>query len=58
VGLYSPVKVESAVRWGPLTDNKKIFQPVKDRNDADVMDEIDPQEVFNFISNFMKNITN
>ncbi len=58
VGLYSPVTVESAVRWGPLTDNKKIFQPDKDRNDVDVMDEIDPQEVFNFISKFMKNITN
>lgn len=58
VGLYSPVRVESAVRWGPLTENKKIFQPDKDRDDIDVMDEINPQEVFNFISNFMKNKTN
>lgn len=58
IGLYSPVRVESAVRWGPLTDKKKIFHPEKNRDDIDVMDEIDPQEVFNFISNFMKNITN
>lgn len=58
VGLYSPVRVESAVRWGPLTDKKKIFQPEKDTNDADVMDEISPLDVYNFVGNFMKNITN
>jgi len=58
VGLYSPVKVESAVRWGPLTDKKKIFQPESDKKDIDVMNEISPQQVFDFINSYMKNKTN
>ena len=58
VGLYSPVKVESAVRWGPLTDNKKIFQPESDKKDIDVMNEISPQQVFDFINSYMKNKIN
>lgn len=58
VGLYSPAKVESAVRWGPLTDNKKIFQPESDKKDIDVMNEISPQQVFDFINSYMKNKIN
>ena len=56
VGLYSPVKVESPVRWGPLTEKKKIFVPVKDSNDYDVMNDIKPEEVSGFIENYMKNL--
>jgi ADP-heptose:LPS heptosyltransferase len=49
VGIYSPVKVESPVRWGPITDRKKIFVPEKDDNSRDVMDDIKPEEVYEFI---------
>lgn len=56
VGLYSPVKVESPLRWGPLTDKKKIFVPVKDSNEYDVMDDIKPEEVSEFIKNYMKKL--
>jgi len=55
IGLYSPVKVESPVRWGPLTDKKKIFVPEKDDDSRDVMDDIEPEEVFSFIKNYMIN---
>lgn len=54
VGLYSPVKVESPVRWGPLTENKKIFVPPKDDDSRDVMNDIKPEEVHNFIINYME----
>ena len=54
VGLYSPVKVESPVRWGPLTDKKKIFVPKEDDSTRDVMNDIEPTEVFNFINNYMQ----
>ncbi|MBE2216711.1 MAG: glycosyltransferase family 9 protein, partial [Ignavibacteria bacterium] len=46
VGLYSPVRVESAVRWAPLTAKKKIFQPESDKKDIDVMNEISPLQVY------------
>jgi ADP-heptose:LPS heptosyltransferase len=54
VGLYSPVKTESVTRWGPLTERKKIFTPLIDNGSVDVMDEIHPVDVFEFINNFMK----
>ncbi len=54
VGLYSPVKVESPLRWGPLTDKKKIFVPDEDDNSRDVMNDIEPNEVYNFINNYME----
>ena len=54
VGLYSPVKVESPLRWGPLTDKKKIFVPDEDDNSRDVMNDIEPIEVYNFINNYME----
>ena len=54
VGLYSPVKVESPLRWGPLTDKKKIFVPDEDDNSRDVMNDIEPIEVYNFINNHME----
>jgi len=53
VGLYSPVRVESSKRWGPYTDKKKIFAPREDDNSRDVMDEIEPEEVFSFVKNYM-----
>ncbi len=55
-GLYSPVKVESPLRWGPLTDKKKIFVPDEDDNSRDVMNDIEPIEVYNFINNYMESI--
>ena len=55
VGLYSPVKVESPVRWGPVTDKKKIFVPEKDDDSRDVMDDINPEDVYEFVSDFIKN---
>lgn len=54
VGFYSPVKVESAVRWGPYTEKKKIFQPDKDDDSRNVMDEIKPDEVFEFVNQYLK----
>ncbi|MEO8514663.1 MAG: glycosyltransferase family 9 protein [Ignavibacteria bacterium] len=54
VGLYSPVKVESPVRWGPLTENKKIFVPEHDDNLSDVMNEIKPVEVYNYINSYLR----
>lgn len=56
VGLYSPVKVESQVRWGPLNEKKKIFVPPKDDNTRDVMNDIMPVEVYNFINNYLEKI--
>lgn len=49
IGLYSPVKVETAVRWGPYTSKKKVYKPVDDDNSRDVMDDIKPAEVFMFL---------
>lgn len=49
IGLYSPVKVETAVRWGPYTNQKKIYQPVNNDDSRDVMNDIKPEEVFAFI---------
>ena len=53
IGLYSPVKVESPVRWGPYTEKKKIFVPAADDNSRDVMDDIKPNKVFEFVKTFM-----
>lgn len=53
IGLYSPVKVESHLRWGPYTGKKKLFAPVEDDNTRDVMDDIEPGEVFSFVKNYM-----
>lgn len=55
VGLYSPVKVESAIRWGPYTDNKIIFQPEYDDENRDVMDDIKPEEVFRSVKQYLYN---
>ena len=54
VGLYSPVKVESPVRWGPLTEKKKIFVPPKDDDSKDVMNDINPEEVYSYINKYME----
>lgn len=54
VGLYSPVKVESPLRWGPLTEKKKIFVPDEDDSSRDVMNDIEVNEVYNFINNYME----
>jgi ADP-heptose:LPS heptosyltransferase len=54
IGIYSPVRVESAVRWGPYTETKKIFQPDSDVDSTDVMDDIKPDEVFEFVRGFLK----
>ena len=53
VGFYSPLLTESAVRWGPYTDKKKIFSPSLNTNEKDVMDDIKPQDVYAFIKDFM-----
>lgn len=62
VGIYSPRRAESPVRWGPYTEKKKLFvpgQPPSDPpllkgNSKDVMDSIKPEEVFAFIKNYME----
>jgi ADP-heptose:LPS heptosyltransferase len=55
VGFYSPVRTESAVRWAPYTDKRRIFTPQigGEKVKGDVMDEIEPGEVFAFIKNYM-----
>lgn len=59
IGLYSPAKTENQLRWGPLTERKKVFSPVIDDNSRNVMDDIKPEEVFAFIkSYFLKKNTN
>ena len=55
IGLYSPVKAESPLRWGPLTDRKKIFVPKQDDNTRNVMDDIKAIEVYNFIKEYSLN---
>lgn len=52
VGFYSPVRQESAIRWAPYTDKKKIFSPEEDSS-GDVMDKIKPEEVKNFILSYL-----
>ena len=54
VGLYSPVKVESLTRWGPVTDKKKIFAPQKDDDSRDVMDDIKPENVAGFVLEYIR----
>ena len=58
VGLYSPVKEQSEIRWGPYTDKKKIFVPDSNKEAEDVMNNITPEEVFNFVKSFMLNNKN
>ena len=55
VGFYSPVRTESAVRWAPYTDKRRIFTPQigEEKVKGEVMDEIEPGEVFAFIKNYM-----
>jgi ADP-heptose:LPS heptosyltransferase len=55
VGFYSPVRTESAVRWAPYTDKRRIFTPQigEEKVNADVMDEIEPGEVLASIKNYM-----
>jgi ADP-heptose:LPS heptosyltransferase len=55
VGFYSPVKVESQVRWGPLTDKKTIFSPSEDTDLTDVMDDIKPEVVFEEVKKILHN---
>jgi ADP-heptose:LPS heptosyltransferase len=57
-GLYSPVKVESPTRWGPYTDRKKVFVPPADDDSRDVMDDIKPEVVYDFVKNFVLNNKN
>jgi len=52
VGLYSAARAESQVRWGPLTERKKVFSPVIDDNSRNVMDDIRPAEVYEFIKSY------
>lgn len=56
VGLYSPVKVEAAIRWGPYTDRKKVYQPEANNDSHNVMDDIKPEEVYTFIKEQLTNI--
>lgn len=55
IGFYSPLTVESAVRWGPYTEKKKVFTPEIGVNghENDVMDEIKPVDVYKFIMNYI-----
>lgn len=55
VGLYSPVKVETATRWGPYTEKKKIFQPEADDASRNVMDDITPKEVYEAVKQISNN---
>lgn len=52
IGFYSPIKVQSETRWGPYTDKKKIFTPAN-LTEGDVMDEIKPEEVYDFIKSHL-----
>lgn len=54
IGLYSPVKAESPIRWGPYSERKKIFVPENDDKSKDIMDAISPEEVYSFIKEFLR----
>jgi len=56
IGLYSPVKVESPVRWGPVTDKRKIFVPEQDDNSRDVMDDIKVEDVYEYVRKYFKTL--
>jgi len=56
VGIYSPRRGESPIRWGPYTKRKKIFVPLKGGNYSNPLDSIKPEEVFEFIRNYMDSI--
>lgn len=53
VGFFSPVRQESAVRWAPYTERKKIFSPGNVSGAGDVMDKIKPEEVRSFIMDYL-----
>jgi len=56
IGFYSPVTVESAVRWAPFTERKKIFTPadIFQKSNEKVMDKIKPEDVCKFIFKFLE----
>jgi heptosyltransferase-3 len=55
VGFYSPVRQESAVRWAPYTDKKKIFTPDLEEGESlhNIMDKIKPEDVKSFILDYL-----
>ena len=64
VGIYSPVRAESQVRWAPYTDKKKIFVPEGNETaigtvgeHSSVMDSIKPVEVYRFIKSYLSKKT-
>lgn len=47
IGIYSPRKVETPMRWGPLGENVNVFVPIVSGQIAeDVMNSITVQDVF------------
>jgi len=54
VGFYSPVKVQSPVRWGPITVKKKVFVPETDNDSRNVMDDIKPEDVWAYVRDYLK----
>jgi heptosyltransferase III len=56
IGFYSPIKVESSIRWGPNTVKKKLFSPSEDSNTPDIMDDITPADVYQFVMEYFSKL--
>lgn len=52
IGLYPHIRSQNPVRWGPLTEKKKIFISDEKYTGRNIMDSINPEQVFEFIKLF------
>lgn len=55
IGFYPSKRVESAIRWGPYTEKKKVFSSTMNNDESPFMDDILPEDVFSFIQSYLKN---
>ena len=53
IGFYPSKAQESAERWGPYTDRKKIFSSKGDEKGNDFLDEINPGDVYKFVKSYL-----
>ena len=53
VGLYPAKLQESAARWGPYTDKKKIFSSGLKDEESEFLEDINPLEVYEFIKSYL-----
>jgi heptosyltransferase-3 len=54
IGFYPAKRQESAARWAPYTEKKKIFSSRLQNSEKHNLNDIDPVEVFSFIKSYLK----